>query len=246
MNPLNPLDLIGRGIGLARGAVGLATAAPKIALHLLRRHDESTTVTAQPRPGVDERSPSGAAPGGTGRRPPTPARTPGRATTREGSIEVTKGPPEPTSAAGASVGVAGTAAAPGSAAAASAPDPTAATTARHRRTAPQGERRTRDVSPAPSAARPRTPEPKRSEIDRRREEAREAEAEHPAGLVESEGAAAPGAQIHVDAPFEGYDAMKAAEIVARAKSATDAERAVIRLYEQTHKKRKSILDATAT
>ena len=43
---MNPFDLIGRGIGLARGAVGLATAAPKIALHLLRRHDDDATVTA--------------------------------------------------------------------------------------------------------------------------------------------------------------------------------------------------------
>jgi hypothetical protein len=216
MNPLNPFDLIGRGIGLARGAVGLATAAPKIALHLLRRHDDESTVTAYPRPGVDGRSASGPAPGGTGRRPPTPARTPGRATSAEGAVEVTKGPPEPTSAAGASGGVGGTAAAPGTAAAAGAPDPTTATSTRRQRTAPQGERRTRDVSPAPSAARPRAPEPTRSEIDRRREEAREAEAEHPTGLVESEGAAAPGAELRVDAPFEGYDQMKAGEIVALA------------------------------
>lgn len=241
MNPLNPIEVIGRGVGLVRGAVSLATAAPKIALHLLRRDHDDTTVTAYPRAGVDDRSPSGAAPGGTGRRPRTPASTPGRATSPDGSVEVTKSPPEPTSAAGASSGVGGTAAAPGTAAAAGAPDPTVATSTRRQPTVRQGQRRTNDVSPPP---RTRTSDPKRSEVDRRRLQQREAESDASPDLVESEGAAAPGAQIRVDQPFEGYDKLKAPEIVARAKAADPAEKAVIRLYEQTHKKRKSILDAT--
>lgn len=257
---MNPLDLLGKGVGAARGAARLATTGPRIALHLLRRDggDDDAKAAAEavaPRPGTAggqspsgtteaNRQPGGPAPGGTGRRQRTPDATPRRATVVDGATETTKGPPEPTSAAGASGGIAGTTAAPGDAAAAGAPDPTAATATRRQRTAPQGERKPTDVSPAPSAAKPAAPEPKRSEIDRRREEAREAEAANPEGLVESEGAAAPHATIRVDAPFAGYDDLKAPEIVARAKTANTAEKAVIRLYEQTHKKRKSILDAT--
>lgn len=101
--------------------------------------------------------------------------------------------------------------------AAGAPDPTAVTV-------PRGERRFNDV-------RARAPRRKTADTGET--------------LVESEGAAAPSAQIRVDAPWNGYDAMKASEIVARVKDADDAARAVVRLYEQTHKKRKSILDATA-
>jgi hypothetical protein len=40
--------------------------------------------------------------------------------------------------------------------------------------------------------------------------------------------------------------MKAGEIVTRVKRSDAAAKAVVRLYEQTHKKRKSILDATAS
>jgi hypothetical protein len=65
-------------------------------------------------------------------------------------------------------------------------------------------------------------------------------------LVETEGAASPGPQIRVDAPFEGYEKLKAAEIVARVREADESTKAVVRLYESTHKKRKSILDATTT
>jgi outer membrane biosynthesis protein TonB len=52
-----------------------------------------------------------------------------------------------------------------------------------------------------------------------------------------------GAAIHVEAPWEGYDQMKAAEIVKRLRSANDATRAVARLYERQGKARASVLAA---
>ncbi|HEY3188229.1 MAG TPA: ferritin-like domain-containing protein [Solirubrobacteraceae bacterium] len=81
--------------------------------------------------------------------------------------------------------------------------------------------------------------PTRAQAARLREEQREAETP-----VESEGAGAPAAQVHIEAPWEGYDTLKAGEIVARLRDANDAVRAMVRLYEETHKNRKSILQAT--
>jgi hypothetical protein len=54
-----------------------------------------------------------------------------------------------------------------------------------------------------------------------------------------------GAEVHVDAPWEGYDQMRAADIVARLRAADEATRAVVRLYEQHGKARSSVLAATA-
>jgi hypothetical protein len=54
-----------------------------------------------------------------------------------------------------------------------------------------------------------------------------------------------GAEVHVEAPWEGYDRMRAADIVARLRAADDATRAVVRLYEQQGKARSSVLAATA-
>ena len=243
---MNPIDLIGRGVGVATGAVRVATAVPRLALNLLINRDgdddgtdpfaaaqtieaddaaaaleaDDDTRVAPPSAGA-----AGRAPGGTGRRAPSPRATPGRAKDSDGAVEVTTGPPEPTSAAGASGGVAGTADAPGDAAKAGAPDPTAATAANGTPgpSIPQGERRANDVRPQPS---------------------RRKTADTEETLVETEGAATPGPQIRVDAPFDGYDKMKAGEIVSRVKGSDDSTKAVVRLYESTHKKRKSILDAT--
>ena len=53
-----------------------------------------------------------------------------------------------------------------------------------------------------------------------------------------------GAEVHVDAPWEGYDKMRAADIVDRLKAADEATRAVVRLYEQQGKRRSSVLAAT--
>src|SRR5438552_231649 len=82
-----------------------------------------------------------------------------------------------------------------------------------------------------------TPEgPTRAQAARLREEQREAERP-----VESEGPAAPAAEVHIEAPWEGYDAMKAGEIVERLRDADDTVRAMVRLYEQANKNRKSIV-----
>ena len=54
---------------------------------------------------------------------------------------------------------------------------------------------------------------------------------------------APGAMLEVAAPWEGYDQHSAAEVVKRVRSGDDATRAVVLLYERSHKARKSIIAA---
>jgi hypothetical protein len=54
-----------------------------------------------------------------------------------------------------------------------------------------------------------------------------------------------GAELHIDAPWEGYDRMTAGEIRDRLAAATTAEAAAVELYESTHKKRRSVIDAAA-
>jgi hypothetical protein len=49
----------------------------------------------------------------------------------------------------------------------------------------------------------------------------------------------------VDAPWDGYDRMRAADIVDRLQAADEATRAVVRLYEAQGKARSSVLAATA-
>ncbi|MGK2939702.1 MAG: hypothetical protein ACSLFR_18180, partial [Solirubrobacteraceae bacterium] len=64
-------------------------------------------------------------------------------------------------------------------------------------------------------------------------------------LVESEGAASPGAQLRVAAPWDGYEQMKVADIVDRLVVADAAQKALVRLYEQQHRGRKSVLAAAS-
>jgi hypothetical protein len=54
-----------------------------------------------------------------------------------------------------------------------------------------------------------------------------------------------GAEVHVDPPWDGYDRMRAADIVDRLRAADEAMRAVVRLYEAQGKARSSVLAATA-
>jgi hypothetical protein len=205
MDPLTPLRL---GARVALGAAKVATALPRAVLDNLIGD------------GDDERyRPTATSAGAAGTGP-----TPGRATSPDDSVQVTTGPPDPTSAAGAAGGVAGTAAAPGSAAAAGSPDPTAATSARAEPIAPQGERRSIDVRA--------TPPP------------RERSVSADSDVVDSQGGADPAAEVRVGEPWAGYDDMKASEIVRRARSADATVKAVVRLYEQSTKKRKTILEAT--
>jgi hypothetical protein len=232
MDLFSPLRL---GVHVATDAVKLATFVPRLIIQQLAGDDDQQRF--QP---ADDRPAAEPPPAATRPAPRTrPASTRPAPRTRPAS--------EPTSAAGASGGVAGTAAAPGAAAAAGAPDPTAASAAtRARRTVRQGERRASDVRPPRTTpARSRT-EPSRAEVDRRRAEQREETTTPETRLAETEGSAAPTATIRVDEPWDGYGRMKAPDIVDRVGSADQATKAVVRLYEQTHRKRKSILDATAS
>src|SRR4051794_3001487 len=79
---------------------------------------------------------------------------------------------------------------------------------------------------------PHTPEgPTRAQAAELRQQQDDAD-----DLVESEGAADPGPELHVGEPWEGYAAMKAGEVVRRVRSADAATRAMVRLYEQQTKK----------
>jgi len=52
-----------------------------------------------------------------------------------------------------------------------------------------------------------------------------------------------GAQITVDEPWEGYAQLKAADVIARTRTATAAELAAIQLYEGLNRKRATVLAA---
>jgi hypothetical protein len=78
------------------------------------------------------------------------------------------------------------------------------------------------------------PEPTRGDAARVRQEQREAET-----TPES-----PGAEIRVDEPWEGYRAMTAPDVIDRLRIADDATKAVVRLFEATHRKRKTVIAAT--
>jgi hypothetical protein len=53
-----------------------------------------------------------------------------------------------------------------------------------------------------------------------------------------------GAEVHVEEPWPNYREMTAQDIVDRLSTADDAEIAVVRMYEQLHRKRRTVLDAT--
>jgi hypothetical protein len=54
-----------------------------------------------------------------------------------------------------------------------------------------------------------------------------------------------GAELRVDEPWSGYAKLTAAEIRDRLASASDEELAAIELYESTHRRRRTIIDAAA-
>ena len=55
----------------------------------------------------------------------------------------------------------------------------------------------------------------------------------------------PGPEVRVEGePWPGYEALRAPEIVARLGEADASTRAAVRLYEQSHKQRKTVLRAT--
>jgi hypothetical protein len=97
--------------------------------------------------------------------------------------------------------------------------------------------------PSPTRERPAPPppeppirihddEPTRGEVNRRRVQEREADR----GAV--------GAEVRVDAPWKGYDAMSAREVLDRLVGADEATLAVVRLYESSNRNRATVLRAT--
>src|SRR5829696_7935764 len=93
--------------------------------------------------------------------------------------------------------------------------------------------------PQPPPAPPVTPEavppePTPGEAARERASRREAETTSDS----------PGPQIRIDEPWAGYRKQPAGEIVQRLNGSDEATKAVVRLYESSHRKRKSILAAT--
>jgi hypothetical protein len=54
----------------------------------------------------------------------------------------------------------------------------------------------------------------------------------------------PGPEIHIEPPWPGYDAMNVAAVVTRLRGANPTVVAMVRLYEETHKNRRGVLQAT--
>jgi len=99
------------------------------------------------------------------------------------------------------------------------------------------------ATPAPEAPR-RSSDPTPGEVAAAREALREAEGEDPVASVGP--AAHAGPEIHLDPPWEGYDAMALDEVLGRLQAADPTTLAAVRLYESTHESRQAILLATET
>jgi hypothetical protein len=80
------------------------------------------------------------------------------------------------------------------------------------------------------------PEPTRGQAARIRAEQREAERT----------ADSPGPEIRIDEPWPGYASMKAPEIIDRLRVSDDAAKAVVLLYESSHRARKTVLRAAGS
>ena len=110
------------------------------------------------------------------------------------------------------------------------PEPAAAPPAPAAPTGPAAPRHSSDLTPGEVAA--------------AREALREAEGENPVASVGP--AAHAGPEIHLDPPWEGYDAMALDEVLGRLQAADPTTLAAVRLYESTHESRQAILLATET
>jgi hypothetical protein len=93
-------------------------------------------------------------------------------------------------------------------------------------------RRTRPAAPRPVEPVPEPPAPAPAHVS-----------SEPEPVASFGPADAPGATLEVDPPWEGYDQHSAAEVVKRVRTGDDATRAVVLLYERSHKARKSIIAA---
>jgi len=100
------------------------------------------------------------------------------------------------------------------------------------------------AAPTGPAAPRDSSDPTPGEIAAAREALREAEGEDPVASVGPTAHAGP--EIHLDPPWEGYDAMSLDEVLGRLQAADPTTLAVVRLYESTHESRQAILLATET
>ena len=91
-------------------------------------------------------------------------------------------------------------------------------------------RRTRPARPAPVA-----PAPEPAHVSR--------EAEQVASFGPGD---EPGSTLEVQPPWPNYDEHPASEVIKRVRSGDEATRAVVLLYERTHKRRKSVIAAAET
>ena len=106
------------------------------------------------------------------------------------------------------------------------------------------EREAAEPEPAtPEEPAPEEPLPVLAEVAAH-EHGPDREAELVAESADAEAADGPGAEVHVDEPWEGYRRMTAAQIVERLDREPDAAAAVVRLFELSHRRRAQVLRAT--
>jgi hypothetical protein len=95
-------------------------------------------------------------------------------------------------------------------------------------------------APAPaSAPAPTSPSPHASDLSSA-DAARIREAQR----EEESSADGPGPELRVEAPWPDYDRMNVAQVLERLTGADPTTRAMVRLYEETHKNRRGVLRAT--
>ena len=90
-------------------------------------------------------------------------------------------------------------------------------------------------APAPARAAPAPAPPEPAHVDRGAQVVAES-----ADLGAADGV---GAEIRVDEPWEGYSRLTARDITAQLATASPATLAVVRLYESSHRKRRTVLAA---
>lgn len=89
------------------------------------------------------------------------------------------------------------------------------------------------AAPAPPPSRPAAAPPEPAHVDR--------EAVVVAESADAGAADGPGAQIRIDEPWDGYSHLKARDVTAQLATADPATLAVVRLYESSHRKRRTVL-----
>jgi hypothetical protein len=100
-------------------------------------------------------------------------------------------------------------------------------------------------TPEPQRPQSREAETQAAEVETQPDAARHIDTEHElVGEFAEEGAEeGAGAEVHVDEPWDGYRRMRVADIRDRVLVAGSEELAVVQLYELTHRRRRTILDA---